>query len=185
MKKLILSLCSLAAVVLCTPAHAVVTYSFDCISNIEPSDPTDAAIGEAQAFVDIEYFGSYIDGDGDTITQVLFTFNNIGPEDSSITDAGMAYVARIETLRELDLPSAITNTGLAQLSNLTKLQELDLSYTKITDAGLTHLKNMAELGTLYLTQTEVSDSGLEHLTRLSCCFDANGKRVSELRRAFH
>ncbi|MCJ7692659.1 MAG: hypothetical protein MUO22_04520, partial [Sedimentisphaerales bacterium] len=83
MKKLMLSLCLLAAVVLCAPAHAVVTYSFDCISNIEPSDPTDAAIGEAQAFVDIEFF-SY-DSETD-ITEVLFTFYNIGPEDSSITD---------------------------------------------------------------------------------------------------
>ena len=83
MKKFILSLCLLTAFVLCTPAHAVVTYSFECISNIEPSDPTDAAIGEAQAFVDIEFF-SY-DAATD-VTKVLFTFYNTGPEDSSITD---------------------------------------------------------------------------------------------------
>ena len=83
MKKLMLSLCLLSAVVLCTPAHTIVTYSFDCISNIEPSDPTDADIGEAQAFVDIEFF-SY--DEATDVTQVLFTFYNIGPEDSSITD---------------------------------------------------------------------------------------------------
>lgn len=54
-------------------AHAVL-YSFDNITN---NSATNAAIGEAQLFVDVTDSGS---------GQVLFTFSNIGPAASSITD---------------------------------------------------------------------------------------------------
>lgn len=62
------------------PAQANVTYSFYCITN---NDPDDAAIGEAQMTVEVEDLG--FDGTG-TYNQVLFTFRNEGPADSSITD---------------------------------------------------------------------------------------------------
>jgi len=54
-------------------AQGGVTYSFYCISN---NSPTNAAIGEAQLFVDVEDYG---------VNQVLFTFRNIGPQACSIT----------------------------------------------------------------------------------------------------
>ena len=60
------------------PAQANVTYPFYCITN---NSLIDAAIGEAQMFVDVEDFG--FDG---TYNQVLFTFRNEGPDASSITD---------------------------------------------------------------------------------------------------
>ena len=56
------------------PAHANVTYPFYCITN---NSLIDAAIGEAQMFVDVSDPGG---------GQVLFTFRNEGPEASSITD---------------------------------------------------------------------------------------------------
>jgi hypothetical protein len=52
----------------------IVTLGFDCITN---NDPGDAAIGEAQLFVDVS--DVYAD-------QVLFTFRNTGPKQSSITE---------------------------------------------------------------------------------------------------
>ena len=55
------------------PASAVL-FSFDNITN---NDFDDAAIGEAQLFVDVTK-----PGDGN----ILFTFGNIGTEDLSITD---------------------------------------------------------------------------------------------------
>lgn len=60
-----------AGLLLSAPAHAV-TYNFNNITN---NDAGDAAIGEAQLFVDVTD-----DGGG----QVRFTFRNEGPEASSI-----------------------------------------------------------------------------------------------------
>ena len=71
LRKLILSV---MFVCIAQPAHASVTYSFDCITN---SIAGDAAIGEAQLFVEVSDAGG---------GQVLFTFINIGPEASSICD---------------------------------------------------------------------------------------------------
>lgn len=56
-----------------TSARAV-TYGF---SNISANDVNDAGTGEAQLSVDVTDAGN---------NQVLFTFNNAGPEASSITD---------------------------------------------------------------------------------------------------
>jgi hypothetical protein len=55
---------------------AMITLSF---SNITNNDPTDAATGEAQLFVDVTDVGVDLD-------QVKFVFRNIGPDASSITD---------------------------------------------------------------------------------------------------
>jgi len=75
MRKSVLTVFLLVCVLFSDNAQANVTYSFTCITN---NDPVDAAIGEAQMFVDVEEFGSN--------NQVLFRFRNTGPEDSSITD---------------------------------------------------------------------------------------------------
>ncbi len=64
----------LCAAVLCLPGLAAETYTFDNITN---NNPTDAAIGEAQLFVDVSDAGGGL---------VLFTFRNTGPLPSSIAD---------------------------------------------------------------------------------------------------
>jgi len=70
---LLLAMCGLALCAGNTWA-APITYGFYNITN---NNPGDAAIGEARLFVDVDAYGS---------NQVLFTFRNIGPEDSSIAD---------------------------------------------------------------------------------------------------
>jgi len=76
MMKKLLTISLIAAVMLAigTPAKANVTYSFVCITN---TSSTNAAIGEAQMFVDVSNLGG---------NNVLFTFRNIGPDASSICD---------------------------------------------------------------------------------------------------
>jgi hypothetical protein len=66
----VLAFCSLTAGF----AEAGVTYGFKCISNNKGGD---AAIGEAQLFVDVSEYGN---------GQVLFLFRNVGSAASSITD---------------------------------------------------------------------------------------------------
>jgi hypothetical protein len=78
MKVLKLKTCLITAMLLfvafSAPAIAGPTYSFDCITN---SIAGDAAIGEAQLFVNVTDPGG---------GQVLFTFTNTGPSASSICD---------------------------------------------------------------------------------------------------
>jgi len=74
MRKLILVTIVLVVGAFCVPAKASITYTFACITD---TNPINAAIGEAQMFVDVSDPGG---------SQVLFTFRNIGPEASSITD---------------------------------------------------------------------------------------------------
>jgi len=75
MKKL-LTITVISAVMLAIgiPAKANITYSFVCITD---NNPINAAIGEAQMFVNVSDPGG---------SQALFTFTNIGPNASSITD---------------------------------------------------------------------------------------------------
>ncbi|MEX0712425.1 MAG: PEP-CTERM sorting domain-containing protein [Pirellulales bacterium] len=72
--------CTLAICLAGLPAApasaAMITLGFASITN---NDPTDAAIGEAQMFVDIT-------DEGVSTNQVKFIFRNIGPEASSICD---------------------------------------------------------------------------------------------------
>jgi hypothetical protein len=73
MKTLSPLMIAMALSLLCTNANASITYSFDNITN---NNPLNAAIGEAQLFVEV----------GDVLgNQITFTFSNTGPEASSIT----------------------------------------------------------------------------------------------------
>jgi hypothetical protein len=78
MKKSIAVVIVLASGLICVTTKAGPTYSF--IHIVEPGDGpaelADGAIGESQLFVELTDMGS----------QVKFTFTNIGPEASSITD---------------------------------------------------------------------------------------------------
>jgi len=74
MKNLTLNILIATLLILSVPANAQVTYSFESITN---NSTTNAAIGESQLFADVSDAGG---------GQVLFTFRNIGPEASSITD---------------------------------------------------------------------------------------------------
>jgi hypothetical protein len=71
MKKIVFLAAMMTLMVFSMPAKANVTYGFDCLSI---NNPDDAATGESQLFVDVEYYGTTPGG----VTQVLFTFRNTG-----------------------------------------------------------------------------------------------------------
>jgi len=73
-KMALLALVSLLTIVVPAQAQTTIQLGF---ANITATNAGDAAIGEAQLFVDVTDAGS---------GEVLFTFYNTGPEDSSITD---------------------------------------------------------------------------------------------------
>jgi Leucine-rich repeat (LRR) protein len=81
-----------------------------------------------------------------------------------VTDAGLAKLANLVNLRELDLTAwNITDKGLSSLQGLTKLQILNLSFTGISDKGINYLAAFTQLESLDLSNTSISDTGINTL----------------------
>jgi Leucine-rich repeat (LRR) protein len=109
-----------------------------------------------------------------------------------VTDAGLAHLAKLTNLSELDFGAMekLKGPGLKHLKGLAKLEGLSLSETgvddaglenvkelsqvkyldlpeRITDAGLVHLKGMKQLTSLSVPSPKVSDAGVEQLKGLT------------------
>lgn len=87
-------------------------------------------------------------------------------------DAAAPWLGRLTNLRTLQLPGryerrSLTDAGLAHLAGLTSLTELDVPGHLLTDAGLVHLAGLTELEVLDLSDNEgIVGPGLEHLKAL-------------------
>ncbi len=71
----------------------------------------------------------------------------------------------------------VTDAGLAHLAGLTALEELDLSYSQVPDAGLAHLAGLTALETLYLPYSqEITDAGVAKIQKAlpNCSIDTLG-----------
>jgi Leucine-rich repeat (LRR) protein len=82
---------------------------------------------------------------------------------TNVTDRGLAAVARLSSLRELQLPAKATDKGLEHIRKLPCLENLDLFKTAITDDGLACLRDLSELRHLSLWSTAITCAGLRHL----------------------
>jgi hypothetical protein len=89
---------------------------------------------------------------------------------SRVTDAGLAHLRGLHSLRFLDLRGCrVTDAGLGHLGGLTSLRHLNLAgCEQVTDAGLTHLRGLTSLRHLELWGCRVTDAGLAHLQGLVC-----------------
>ena len=101
MKKSFITLIVLVFSLLCPTAKALPTYSFVNITN---NNAGDAAIGEAQLFVELF----------DLTTQVEFYFTNTGTEDSSITDV---YFDNGSLLGIASIDNTSTGVSFTQLAS--------------------------------------------------------------------
>ncbi len=131
----------------------------------------------AQRFLGDDYFrtADFVNFDdrttGDAALGCLGEFGNfhggVSLNHTAITDAGLARVARLKHLENLDISSTrVTDAGLAQLVELRDLGDLDLDDTRITDAGLQSVGQIAQLYDLRLNQDRITDAGFKHLTKL-------------------
>lgn len=78
-----------------------------------------------------------------------------------ITDAGLAELSTIKTLRWLYLgQTKVTDAGLVYVNRLTNLESLDLSETTISPTGLNSLRKSQKLRELLLAKTNINDDGL-------------------------
>lgn len=96
-----------------------------------------------------------------------------------ITDAGIAHLAKMRSLRKLDIGSSqVTDMGLAYLKQIKTLEHLDLPQDQhnISDAGLAHLAELSNLKVLQISrvhsggrdrnQVHYTDAGLAELAKL-------------------
>jgi len=88
-----------------------------------------------------------IDGTGQMTDELMKCLEGL-PEvtrlylnDTIVTDAGLQYVAKLETLKTLSLQgSLVTDAGLVHLENLQLLKRIDLRGTSITKEGVKKLQ---------------------------------------------
>jgi len=106
MKRFVLTTIILALSFCCVDAGAAPTYSFVNITN---NDPANAAIGEAQLFVEL-----FNPGPG----QIHFAFTNTGPQASSITDV------YFDDGTLLGIASIINSPSLVEFSQLASPPDL-------------------------------------------------------------
>ena len=78
-----------------------------------------------------------------------------------VTDAGLAYIAKIAGLRRLYVGSPnITDKGVSYLKNCVTLERLYLRDGKISNAALKYVKALPNLVQLSLDGTSVTEEGL-------------------------
>jgi len=82
-----------------------------------------------------------------------------------VSDAGLAAIAPLRRLRDLDLyAAAVTDAGLVHLAGMGELEFLNLQGTRAKGSGLAHLVGMQRLH--YLALDRIGDHGIPHLLRL-------------------
>jgi hypothetical protein len=89
-----------------------------------------------------------------------------------MTDAALARLSKVDHVTLLDLGGSLqlTDDGLAHLAHMPQLQELDLSGWKgqLTDRGLEVLRHLPDLRRFQICwQQHVSDAGMAHLAACS------------------
>lgn len=83
---------------------------------------------------------------------------------AELTDAGLKDLARIKTIRELDISETkVTDAGVAELALLSDLTTLDLHFTKVTDASMFVFKGLSKLERLDLEGTNITAVGVQQL----------------------
>jgi uncharacterized membrane protein/mono/diheme cytochrome c family protein len=83
---------------------------------------------------------------------------------SAITDAGLARIGPLESLRRLDLRATSVTTGaLATLARFPALEELNLAQTRLDDAAAEVLLVLGGLRRLFLWNAGLSEPALQRL----------------------
>jgi hypothetical protein len=86
----------------------------------------------------------------------------------AITDAGIAHIAGLRELRDLDLYwTSVTDASLATIGAMHHLTHLHLGMTQVKGPGVVYLARLQRLWRLSLEETDIDDSVVPVLARLS------------------
>jgi Leucine-rich repeat (LRR) protein len=82
-------------------------------------------------------------------------------QSAAITDAGLAHLSGLKSLKELDLHDCqhITDKGLDSLLGLSNLTKLEISKTPLSDAAIDRLLTMKQLSQVYINNTRITVDG--------------------------
>ena len=84
-----------------------------------------------------------------------------------IDDKGLASIARVNSLKFVNLPHAdASNAGLARLAELPNLELLRIGGGKITGSALAAFENHKKLRFLHLIDTPIDDAALESVAKI-------------------
>jgi hypothetical protein len=85
-----------------------------------------------------------------------------------ITDAGIAHIAGLRELRDLDLyRTSLTDASLAHIGAMHRLTHLHLGMTKVKSPGVVYLARLQRLWRLSLECTDVDDSVVPVLSTMT------------------
>jgi hypothetical protein len=85
---------------------------------------------------------------------------------TGLNDAALVPIQGLTRLETLTLTgNRITDQGLALIARMPALENLDLDATDVTDAGLVHLQSLKKLKTLALGGTRVTPEGVQTLQK--------------------
>ena len=137
----------------------------------------------------------YIDsGINDANVEPLLCFSQLEKVDfqrSAITDKAIRYLARSQSLKDLNLAGCknLTEAVVSELTRFSELETLNLAGLPITSASARHLFELQELRSLDLSQTKVDDNVLSTLAQLPkltwlCVYNSSvtGAGISQLSR---
>lgn len=88
---------------------------------------------------------------------------------TQVSDVGLESLSTIKTLEELDLSeiSVITNAGMDHLAKLTSLKKLNLWRVQVSDEGILKLATLTRLESLNLDNSPMSNGGLPVLKNMN------------------
>lgn len=94
---------------------------------------------------------------------------DFGWEESPLTNAGMANISKLTSLKEIWIHGNIKNPtiNLEFLSHSKSLQSICISNVFIDSQSLFHLKNCTNLSSLILSGVGISDIGLSHIGKIA------------------
>jgi len=127
----------------------------------KPAAPANSA--EADAVQRIEARGGFVVRDRDgSITEVSLAR-------TWATDEDLSFVARISTIKRLDLAfTLITDKGVKELEQLRQLEELNLETAEaLTDASMNYVKNIPTLRKLNVRGVDITDVGMPAIAQMT------------------
>ncbi|HYO24831.1 MAG TPA: hypothetical protein VEQ85_07770, partial [Lacipirellulaceae bacterium] len=133
--------------------------------NLEDSAATVAdvqLIAQGADLVSLRLWGADIKDDAVDLLVKLPKLADLSLINAAITDAGLAKLKQIKTLRQLNLQGSteLTNEGMATIAQLGELTHLSLAYTAINDPGVAALAPLKKLKLLDVRGCLITDAGL-------------------------
>lgn len=141
------------------PEAPVAKAAEEAINKLKEAGATVVAVSRESNYLSVNFLSSKKIGDAE-----IKLLEGIAPQlvwlkagETSITDNGMASIAKLTTLIKLSLDrTKITDKGIAMLQPLSKLQYLNIVGTDITTNGIITLKALPALQEIYFYQSKIS-----------------------------